>query len=789
MATWFPHIVNWCQSPPQLQRRLVAVGDRVYVTLGLHAPLSVLDAATGDVLEEYENTRGTEEIVCHDRVLLLAVQNVTSQRTDELARWARLVEQKGSPLYARETAEPLVKRLRATEAGGEKSVLAIDADSGRLLWKKTGAEIAGLRPLSLCANADRAFYENGKDVVCLDLKSGRQRWSVAPPAKLRVVHDGRVFCAGGKTVTALSAETGETLWTEAASLVDFRDVFVAGGSLCLGGFKPIEGKRSPAWGPYFVTQRDPATGEILMHIEPENPGHHHRCYSNKATDRYILGGRRGTEFIDLATGDVLWHSWARGGCRYGVMPCNGLLYTPPHACGCYMTAKLTGFSALAPAGKTESGKREAESPARWEQGPAYGSPDASRPSVVSEDWATYRGDGQRSGHTRTAVPAVLQRRWQTEIGGELTAPTVAGGKVFAAAVDRHEVVALDADSGEPAWHFTAGARVDSPPTLHKGQAIFGCRDGFVYSVRASDGVLAWRRQAARRQRRVVVDGQLESVSPVPGSVLVRDDVVYCTSGRSSYLDGGIDLHRIEPDTGKILSQTPIFSPDPQTGRQPPQSAPAVMPGARADILTADEGHVYLRDMVFDPGGERLKQGTDHLFTLTDFLDDSWPHRSYWIFGTRCSIATGCSRRDKNLVFGRLLVFNDATIFGYGRKLLHWSNRLQDGAYRLFATHRAAGTEQWAHALPIQVRAMLLSGEVLFVAGPTVSAADPLGPADEQPASMLLAVSATDGTVLAEYPLDAPPVFDGLAATAGRLYLTTIDGKVTCFAGEKSTAKS
>ena len=123
-------------------------------------------------------------------------------------------------------------------------------------------------------------------------------------------------------------------------------------SVWLGGFKPWQGrgpgtKRGPAWGPYFVTQRDLATGETLRHIEPDNPGHHHRCYRNKATDRYILAGRRGTEFIDLESGDVRWHSWARGVCKYGVMPCNGLLYTPPHACACYVAAKLTGFNAMA----------------------------------------------------------------------------------------------------------------------------------------------------------------------------------------------------------------------------------------------------------------------------------------------------------------------------------------------------------------------------------------------------------------------------------------------------------
>ena len=37
--------------------------------------------------------------------------------------------------------------------------------------------------------------------------------------------------------------------------------------------------------------------------------------------------------------------------------------------------------------------------------------------------------------------------------------------------------------------------------------------------------------------------------------------------------------------------------------------------------------------------------------------------------------------------------------------------------------------------------------------------------------------------LAEYRLDAPPVFDGLAAAGGQLYLATMDGKVACFGGK------
>ena len=45
--------------------------------------------------------------------------------------------------------------------------------------------------------------------------------------------------------------------------------------------------------------------------------------------------------------------------------------------------------------------------------------------------------------------------------------------------------------------------------------------------------------------------------------------------------------------------------------------------------------------------------------------------------------------------------------------------------------------------------------------------------------LLLAVSASDGNKLAELKLNAPPVFDGLIAAAGRLYLAGTDGYVLC----------
>ncbi|NLS98012.1 MAG: PQQ-binding-like beta-propeller repeat protein [Planctomycetaceae bacterium] len=779
IAQWFPHIVNWGATPRQLQRKLVAVGDRVYVTLGLHAPLTAVDAATGKAIRTYDDTRGAEEIILHDGVLLAMVRSVTEERIAELDKWVQLVGLETSPLDTRDTADPLVKRLRASENQGQESIVAFDAESGRKLWSKGNSEIDGYRSMSLCAAQDRVLYQNGPEIVCVDLQTGEKQWGT-PAAALQLVHGGRVFCAGNERIEGLSLASGAKLWSQKPLLTSIHDVFVAGGSLWIGGFKPFPTKRGPSWGPYFATERDLETGDVLMHIEPDNPGHHHRCYSNKATDRYILGGRRGTEFIDLEKGEVLWNSWVRGVCRYGVMPCNGLLYAPPHACGCYTTVKTEGFFALAPRDPADAVVSEtAPTPQR---GPAYNTPLSALGSPLSNDaWPTYRHDGERSGSTEGAVPASLKIAWQTKTGNRLSAPTVADGKVFVADVDGHRLCAMDATSGEPAWQFTAGARIDSPPTIAGGRALFGSHDGYVYSVTTGDGTLAWRLLAARRDRRIAADGQVESVSPCIGSVLLHDGQVYATAGRNSYMDTGVDVCRIDPATGELLSRSPVYSPDKETGRQPEQYDQNMMPGSRNDVLTCDAEHVYLQESMFD-GKDMIRHGGNpHLFAVTGMLDDAWSHRSYWIFGTVCSLSTGCSGRAKDLIYGRLLALDDDTVYGYGRKNVHWSNQLEDGPYQLFAVPREGGERKWSVSVPLQVRAMVLTRDALFVAGSPVKGGERSGTPRQTDKGLLLAVSTKDGSVSGEVSLDSPPVFDGMAA-GGRLYLALETGSVACLAG-------
>ena len=127
--------------------------------------------------------------------------------------------------------------------------------------------------------------------------------------------------------------------------------------------------------------------------------------------------------------------------------------------------------------------------------------------------------------------------------------TSAAGKVFVADIDTHTLHALDEVTGKTAWTFTADGRIDSPPAYSSGSVLFGCRAGWIYCLRASDGALAWRFKDLP-DRLIGAYGQLESAWPVSGSALVLNDTLYFAAGRwILHLDGGIFLYALNPRTG------------------------------------------------------------------------------------------------------------------------------------------------------------------------------------------------------------------------------------------------
>ncbi len=584
---------------------------------------------------------------------------------------------------------------------------------------------------------------------------------------------------------------------------------------------------------------------------------HHRCYRNKATDNFLLMGRSGIEMQDVTSGATVAHHFVRGACQYGILACNGLLYAPSHSCACFIQAKLSGFNALA----SKTGRTPVTPVAedrRLQRGPAYEEVQGETMGMLPMgEWPTYRGNSARSGFVPNEMGIATTQRWETQLEGPLTPPVVAGDMLIVAATDRHKIHALDAKNGKSLWEFTAGGRIDSPPTVFRGLVLFGSADGYVYCLRASDGALAWRFLAASADRRIVSYGQVESTWPVPGNVLVEEvsgqgAVAYFVAGRSSYLDGGMRLYRMEPRSGKLLSMTPIDNRDPVTDLPPQfEARGTTMPGVLPDVLSCDGSSVYLRHLRFDLEGNPQEPNVAHLFSPGGFMDGSWWHRNYWMYGTQMKNAWGgWTQVGYQVPAGRLLVLDDESVFGFGRlnqyathgshvgvplPLLPWPPESRDARgrgqthYALFSSPReprvdtvTVGQDQtalpkrgpqaavragrkprkqprlvprWARELEVTVRAMVLADETLYVAGPpellsltgrSISEQDleaATAAYDGKRGGELWAVSAKDGSKLAEHELDSPPVFDGLIAAQGCLFLTTMDGRVHCL-GEK-----
>ncbi len=838
---WGESFTKRFAQPVQLPSRLVTDGDHVYVTLGFHAAVSVVDAGTGKVVETFENTRSADEILLHDGKLIATVYD-------------------------------------PQENAAQKTIRSIDLETGDTIWE--GGPHAGLParydavegwdPLYLTAYENRIVFVSKGSLICLENESGKARWQVPRPAYHEhrmhlgvrqsenctlVNHQDIVLYAqpAGRLphtnhtvpcdLYAFSADTGDITWKGQCGTWAWghqADVFVIDDLVWVHEHIPTEMK-----GPapvhldtlnHALLGLDVRTGKIKRKISTTDIfriGHHHRCYRNKATTRYLFTARRGTETTDLESGDIRLHPWVRSECRFGIMPANGLLYTLPHPCACYAGVSLTGFTALA-AGKEQRAKSgEPRAGDRLERGPAFddfGSPLSALRSPLSHDWPTYRGNAARNGFTSQQVSTDLQPDWQKKLGGRVSSVVVAEGRMFVASIDTHTVHALDADSGDALWSFTAGGRVDSPPTICRfvvppsgdsGDAdktgsqkeppkggttnslcVFGSADGYVYCLRTADGALAWRFRAAPEDRRMVVDDQPESVWPVHGSVLVQDGKVIAVAGRSSYLDGGLYAYRLDLKTGRTIEQKRI-SHDRFTERKTLASEAGrydhyYTEGTLTDLLAARGDSVYLKAK---PIFGEARQNDPVLATHSGFLDDSLFERSFWYLA-----APG-----RQPIGAQLIVHDTQTVFGF--RAYPSANRggpwhVLGSGYTLFAAPCPSVREPsvdppanqpyvpdflskpfrsftWKQNVPVRVRAMVLTENAVLLAGsPDIMKpdTDPYAAVQGKLGGKLLVISREDGKTLAELPLEAPPVWDGMAVSGGNVYCALVNGTLARMTG-------
>jgi outer membrane protein assembly factor BamB len=807
--------------PGENQRLIVADGDRLYTTLSYRAAMSILDASTGDIINTVEATRGTSEILVSDGIAVA---------------------------YTRQVPEGIAKRRGVQDAG--VALVAVSGRTNKVLWEKQTGQI---RPLALAINNGRIIYLSGKNLVSLNLKDGRESWRVRPKftsPKTLLIYNDVVVMQGGKFVAAHDATNGNLLWDKTVPSIgggEGDDLFVVDGLVWRGMLSVDDNGKVVRKSPNSLVigwdLRSGAEKKRILVNNLRSPEHHHRCYRNKATTRYLISSYEGAEYLDFQADEHGQNNFLRGACKYGMMPANGMLYVPSDQCFCQPGAKLLGYAALKTA--PEAALEEVADRKRLEKGSAYETPTEVE-SDSGSDWPTYRHDASRSGSTSNHVASDVDVKWQTTLKGTLTAPVAAAGKVFIAKPDAHTLYALDMAGGKTKWQFTANGRIDSPPTIYRGMVLVGSKDGYVYCLRASDGQLVWRFLAAPTDRRIAYFDQVESVWPVHGSILVNKGVAYFTAGRSTYLDGGIRVYGLDAVSGKILHKGLLEGPHRDVDKD--RDLAFFTLGANSDVLVSEGGYLYMRqkkmtreleeievDVLSSKGAQDVGM---HIFSTSGLLDDSWYNRTFWMYSKRWPGFQLANQAPKT---GQLLVVDDEKTYavrvfyrrnvhspmffpgkeGYllfadfnttepqlvgeegWRKPLAWlpqshipreGNPGLDNVSRGFGADKGIGytrAEQpvWTNWLPVRIRAMVKAGDTLFVAGApdVLDSKDPYAAFEARKGARLVAVSAEDGKKLSETVLEYPPVFDGMIAANGCLFASLRDGSVVCLGGEIAAA--
>jgi len=801
----------------QMQRRLVAIGGTVYCTPGLTAPVTALSAATGKVLRKYKTTAGTQEFAYHQGYLYAVVGDrmrysgyraagkLTAAKRRGRGESAGAADGGARPRNPKRTMAfggngfPLSAYNPQTPSVGNPTcvIVAVDAATGREMWRS--GKIAKYTGCSMGLKKNRLVYQCTRGIFCLDARTGRPIWAARKDIPYGmgdrpfavVLGDNAVYSEEGTKVFAYSLADGSDYWGRSIparkAFAGPSDLLIAAGALwTLGSCNDPRGVvTSPP------TAHDLRTGEKIRSLPQKlsKPMGHDRCYRSFITERFFIDSKTGgPDCMDLETGAEYPGAFTRATCNTGALPCNGLIYCGPWSCQCHIPTGLQGFNAfytdecsLATQGQTVKVERSV----RLEKGPAYGA----TARAGDAPWPTYRQDPRRYSGTKRSVPAKgLRPLWKAPLGQKLSAPVIADDKVFVAETETYTLRALDAGSGRRLWQYIAGGRIDSPPTYYKGFVLFGSRDGWVHCLRASDGALVWRFRDLP-DKLICAFGRLESAWPIHGTVLVGNGTAYFCAGRCSFVDGGLFVYGLDPVTGELRCQRRLYGPFDEDGFPKfadgnSRSDREVMLGTVADVMSSEADTVYLRQQAFQPDLTDAAPGK-HLLASSGMLEPRRNHREYKLVKENFNHRKMWTTLKTPYPTGDIIV-SDGTdyysVFGHPvNRGQSWNPR---GGYTLVAKTRTGDnwTDKWRATMPMTGKAMVLAGGTVFVIGaPLVFPSEDLaGTYAGRRGAIMRAVSADDGDTLAEYKLDRLPVWDGLAAAYGRLFIVNQDGSVVCW---------
>jgi hypothetical protein len=450
-----PTGVRWVAGPNW------PTGDRKASTPSAVASSEHLAVVFQDEVSTDEGMRKEDSLIVRDVYNGLRLWRRKAESMDVVSSGGRIYTKVGGQVVALNGETGDIVLTFAVERPGDfllsdglllvassKGINAFDIQSGESKWTTSHV------PRKMRAGDGRVFVHvdssrRGTDsqMVCFDLKTGKQQWAASTKSWARgattdliFYSDGVLVSASSKGNHAVSAEDGSHLWDYTYPKIghggSFEKVMAADGLIWIHT-ADSQGTKQYAW-----EGLDPQSGKVTKRIlQPKEFTYKHRCSYDVGTEQFFLCGSM--DFANLKTGEYRHFGASRTSCRTaGLVPANGLIYTFPHACGCYVM--LRGFLAL------ETNPQVVPAPSaamRLEKGPRYGT-EYARSDAPSPDWPTYRRNVGRSGSTTASGPEQLTSLWEYKVadrvpesvalewdhkdGGRLTSPVVADGLAFVA---------------------------------------------------------------------------------------------------------------------------------------------------------------------------------------------------------------------------------------------------------------------------------------------------------------------------------------------------------------------
>ena len=636
----------------------------------------------------------------------------------------------------------------------------------------------------------RRTRNNGSEyvqgVVAFRLSDGKQLWrndkvhpnqgranfkTMSANGELLLLHISSYQFREGGSIAVLDIKTGKQLW---------RHEFKPKELYTQGSQRPIIRKDEvivlDGTGVYrFNAKTGKPIGEPIR--RPKNLKRTGRrngaCTASRATVDWLMAN--GWLYVG-PDGRAVINQAARGACGQGVIPAHGMVFVPPTPCDC--GDYLRGYLALSP--------RIPGKPIDDNQRLTIGAV-SPKPKTFKADWPIFLGSPQRTSYSPTVLKG-LKERWKSKLVnlredaltkdrsdsehylGALSAPVVGGGMVIVTSPEQHTVIGIDTSTGKKKWTYLAKGKVDSPPTLAKGLAVFGCEDGAVYALRISDGQLVWRHQLASTDGLALSHGHLSSMSPIPGSVLILDNTVIAVSGHHTDLIG-LAVYTLDLHTGKIRAKR-ILSND-----QPP---------ALTNNLTVADKDGKTFWIVSPQGGSYGAGGAYHLDLDLKQLDvtksGQRPTMSFDRQGTRIRFRTNEGRggsthgwkgamRGNN--FHRLNAHRVAIGEGVGYGLFDPTGKSRNTLWATKARDKNS-KPLWSKSQSDlgnieSLGAMIATRNHLLIGG---------GSRDGSKGQLLL-IDAKTGQVKQRLPLPARVTECGLALANERIYICCEDGHLIC----------